>query len=168
MTDTIKIRGWAEWVLRDGQGRVKPLWSENRLGKWLRLRFGLDLREISFFGNWTDCLKMPNSITTLGHAMANGRMSNQGAYGVLTVLGIGIGTGGTTTLNSEITTGGGARATAGTVSQVTTTNANDTTSLVNTWTFRPASPSLKRASSIRLPWRAPICWRISRSPRSMW
>jgi hypothetical protein len=67
--------------------------------------------------------------------MANGRMSNQGSYGVLTVLAIGIGTGGTTTLNSEITTNGGARATAGTISQVTTTNANDTTSLVNTWTF---------------------------------
>jgi hypothetical protein len=62
-------------------------------------------------------------------------MSNQGSYGVLTVLAIGIGTGGTTTLNSEITTGGGARATAGTISQVTTTNANDTTSLVNVWTF---------------------------------
>jgi hypothetical protein len=135
MRDTIKIRGWAEWVLRDAQGDVKPLWKENRLGSWVRKTFGWNLKDLRAFGKWAPCLKLPNSITTLGHAMANGRMSNQGSYGVLTVLAIGIGTGGTTTLNSEITTGGGARATATTISQVTTTNANDTTSLALTWTF---------------------------------
>jgi hypothetical protein len=131
----IKMRGWAEWVLRDAQGNVKPLWQENRLGKWLRQTSGWDLKDLRAFGHWTLCLKLPNAITTLGHAMANGRMSNQGSYGVCTVLAIGIGTGGTTALNSEITTYGGARATATTISQVTTTNANDTTSLVLTWSF---------------------------------
>ena len=135
MQDKIRVRGLVEWVLRDAQGNVKPLWTENRFGKWLRETFGWDLKDVRLFGQWAPCLHLPNSITTLGHAMANGRMSNQGSYGVLTVLAIGIGTGGTTTLNSEITTGGGARATAGTISQVTTTNANDTTSLVNVWTF---------------------------------
>jgi hypothetical protein len=135
MSDTIKMRGWAEWVLRDAKGNVKPLWQENRLGKWLRQTFGWSLKDLRLLGQWTPCLKLPNSITTLGHAMANGRMSNQGSYGVCTALALGTGSGGSTSLNSEITTGGGARVTAGTISQVTTTNANDTTSLVNTWTF---------------------------------
>ena len=138
MPDTIKIRGWAEWTLRDAQGRVKPLWKENRLGKWLRETFGWDLKDFPAFGQWAPCLKIPNSITTLGHAMANGRMSNQGSYGVCTALAIGVGTGGTTALSSEITTLGGARATATTISQTLTSVANDTTSLAITWTFSGA------------------------------
>lgn len=78
-----------------------------------------------------------NTITNVGHAVANGLMSNQGAYGFAVNLAIGIGTqsgAGATALNSEITTGGGTRA-AGTASQITTTVTNDTTQLVHTWTF---------------------------------
>ena len=104
LTELQRIRGWAEFVLRDAEGNIKVQFEQ------------------------------PNTITTLGHAMANGRISNQGSYGVCTVLALGIGTGGTTTLNSEITTAGGARATA-VATQVTTTNASDTTQLVYTWTF---------------------------------
>lgn len=78
-----------------------------------------------------------NTITNVGHAVANGLMSNQGSYGFAINLAIGIGTqsaAGATALNSEISTNGGARA-AGTATQVTTTVSNDTTQLVHTWTF---------------------------------
>lgn len=82
-------------------------------------------------------IRKPNTITNVGHAVANGLMSNQGSYGYAIFLAIGIGTetGSTATaLNSEITTNGGARA-AGTASRTTTTQTNDTTSLTHTWTF---------------------------------
>lgn len=78
-----------------------------------------------------------NTITNVGHAVANGLMSNQGSYGFAAFLAIGIGTqsaGAATALNSEITTNGGARH-VGTASQITTTQTNDTTSLTWTWTF---------------------------------
>lgn len=139
MGDNYRIRGWAEWVLRDAQGRIKPVWVENGLGKWLRLNLGLDLQDVRLFGNWADRRVMPNTVTNVGHAAANGKMSNQGGYSTFTALAIGTGTQGTpstaTALAAEITTNGGARGTAGTISQVTTTVANDTTSLVKTWTF---------------------------------
>lgn len=78
-----------------------------------------------------------NTITNVGHACANGLMSNQGSYGYAVYLAIGIGTetGSTATaLNSEITSGGGARH-IGTATQVTTSVTNDTTSLTYVWTF---------------------------------
>lgn len=79
-----------------------------------------------------------NTITNVGHAAANGRISNQGGYNAFTYLAIGTGTQGSpatsTTLATEITTNGGARANA-TASQTTTTVTNDTTSLTYTWTF---------------------------------
>jgi hypothetical protein len=79
-----------------------------------------------------------NTITNIGHAAANGRISNQGSYSSFVNLAIGIGTQGSpatsTALASEITTNGGARS-AATASQITTTVTNDTTQLVHTWTF---------------------------------
>jgi hypothetical protein len=102
-----RMIGWTEFVLRDAEGNIK-------------LQF-----------------EKPNTITNVGHAAANGRISNQGSYSPFIYLAIGIGTetGSTATaLNSETTTLGGARASA-TASQVTTTITNDTTQLVYTWTF---------------------------------
>ena len=139
LQDKIGPRGVIEIVHRDANGRNKRLWQENRLGRWIRRTFGWDLKDIGLCGAWKDCLRFSNTITNVGHAAANGKMSNQGGYGTFTVQAIGIGTQGTpataTALASEITTGGGARGIAGTISQVTTTVTNDTTSLVKTWTF---------------------------------
>lgn len=116
---------------------------------WYRKVTGKDhevvkLREVTTYFTIRDSLgcivetrKLKNTITNVGHAVANGLMSNQGSYGFATFLAIGIGTqsaAGATALNSEITTAGGARAN-GTASQVTTTVTNDTTSLTHTWTF---------------------------------
>jgi hypothetical protein len=131
--------GTTEITLRDGNGNIKPLWSENRLGKFVRRTFGIDLQGWTGLGTWVDCLCQSNTITNVGHAAANGKLSNQGGYSTFTALAIGTGTQGTpatsTALAAEISTNGGARGTAGTISQVTTTVTNDTTSLVKTWTF---------------------------------
>lgn len=79
-----------------------------------------------------------NTITNVGHAAANGRISNQGSYSPFVNLAIGTGTQATpatsTALATEITTNGGARG-AATATQVTTSVTNDTTQLVKTWTF---------------------------------
>ncbi len=89
-------------------------------------------------GNIKDKRSYHNLITNVGHAAANGRMSNQGSYNPFIYLAIGTGTTAAaatdTALQTEITTGGGARASA-TATQVTTSVTNDTTQLVHTWTF---------------------------------
>lgn len=139
MGEKYRFHGHVEYVLRNATGRVKPLWQENRLGRWLRLTFGWDVKGFGAFGKRVPCLSIPNTITNVGHAAANGKMSNQGGYGTFTALAIGTGTQGSpataTALSAEITTNGGGRGAAGTITQVTTTVANDTTSLVKAWTF---------------------------------
>lgn len=83
-------------------------------------------------------LKTHNLITNIGHAAANGRMSNQGAYSPFVNMAIGTGTVAAAAtdraLHQEITTGGGARG-AATATQVTTSITNDTTQLTKTYTF---------------------------------
>jgi hypothetical protein len=129
-----------EFVLRDAHGRVKPLWNENALGRLLR-RAGCELRVPRLTGAWRQSLLTHNLITNVGHAAANARMSGQGSYNAFVNLAIGTGTTAAaatdTALQTEITTGGGARG-AATASQVTTTVTNDTTQLVKTWTFTSA------------------------------
>ena len=134
----MQLNGWTEIAVLDANGRRKRLWAENALGRYIRRHLGMDLQGWFLLGNWTDRLVRVNTITNVGHAAGNGRISNQGSYNAMVNLAIGIGTQGTpataTTLASEITTGGGSRG-AATASQVTTTVANDTTQLVKTWTF---------------------------------
>lgn len=119
------------FILRDSEGCVKQHWKFNILGRISNLKIpGLT-------GRYTEKLVTRNTITNVGHAVANGLMSNQGSYGYAIYLAIGIGTqsaAGATALNSEITTNGGQRAT-GTASRTTTSVTNDTTSLTHTWTF---------------------------------
>ena len=74
----------------------------------------------------------------MGHAAANGRISNQGGYSAFVNLCIGIGTTAAAAtdqaLSSEITANGGARS-AASATQTTATVTNDTMQLVHTWTF---------------------------------
>lgn len=131
--ERIKSVDTTSFTLRGTKGEVIPLWKPNLLTVWLRTSRRVNL----VTGRYVKRLVRHNTITNVGHAIANGLMSNQGSYGFATYLAIGIGTetGSTATaLNSEITTNGGARAN-GTASQVTTTVTNDTTSLTHTWTF---------------------------------
>ena len=78
-----------------------------------------------------------NLIVSAGKAEVAGLINEQTSGG-FTYLAIGTGTtspaAGDTTLEAEITTGGGARA-AATCSRITTTVTNDTAQMVHQWTF---------------------------------
>jgi hypothetical protein len=120
----------------DRSGNVVPLWQENILGRFLR-ELGHEVRTV-FTGRYSEVMFSHNLISNVGHALANGRMSNQGSYSPAVNIGIGQNTSSAAAtdqaLGQEITTAGGARA-AATASQVTTTVASDTTQLVKTFTF---------------------------------
>jgi len=85
-----------------------------------------------------DTRRISNLVPTAGLAGIASRINGSGAEAAFTYLAIGIGTtaaaAGNTTLESEITTNGGERAAAA-VSRTTTTVANDTATLIKTWTF---------------------------------
>jgi hypothetical protein len=125
-----------EFVLRR-DGEIVPLWNANTIGKFVRETIGIEVKAPGF-GHYADSLLNHNTITNVGHAAANGRISNQGSYNAFVNLAIGTGTQGSpstaTALSAEITTGGGARG-AASASQVTTTVTNDTTQLQKTWSF---------------------------------
>lgn len=81
---------------------------------------------------------VPNLITTVGKAAVAGLILTDVAGTLFDYMAIGTGTtaaaAGDTTLQTEITTNGGARV-AGTGTRVTTTTTNDTAQLVASWTF---------------------------------
>jgi hypothetical protein len=124
--------------LYDAKGDPKTVWVENRLGAFLRRWLRREVRLPLLTGDHAYVRLTSNLITNVGHAAANARLSGQGAYSTFVNLALGTGTtaaaAADTALQTEITTGGGARG-AATATQVTTTVANDTTQLVKTWTF---------------------------------
>lgn len=115
-----EIRLW------DKNGNPKSVYSPFMTG--LRAMLGMDIY----------VRKTHNLITNVGHAAANGRMSNQGGYSPFVNIAIGLGTGAAAAtdiaLQNEISTLGGQRG-AATATQVTTSVTNDTTQLVKTFTF---------------------------------
>lgn len=137
MEDTIKHLETTEFVLRDAYGFVKPIWNENFLGRFFR-QLGFNIRVPLVTGLAKESLIQHNTITNVGHAAANGRISNQGSYSPFVNIAIGVGVQGSpatsTALASESTTVGSARSAAA-ATQKTTTVTNDTTQLVKTFTF---------------------------------
>lgn len=136
-----KIPHNVEYVLRDKDGNVKPMFQENRIFRFL-LKHGVvspHFPKIRFLlGTWRDAKVFSNIVTSAGHAGVASRINGAGAEAAFTFIAIGIGTvaagAGDTALGSEITTGGGARA-AATASRVTTDVTNDTAQNVITFTF---------------------------------
>lgn len=99
---------------------------------------GYGMRLPFITGRYVDELAIANLVTTTGKAGIASRINGSGAEAAFTYLAIGTGTtaaaAGDTTLQTEITTNGGQRASA-TASRVTTTVTNDTARLVLTYTF---------------------------------
>lgn len=133
-----------EYVLRDKDGNIKPIFQPNGLCLFL-IKKGLlsanseKIKNIPFlFGNWQNKMVIANLITNAGKAGVASRINGAGAEPAFTYLAIGIGTNPAaatnTTLQSEITTNGGQRASA-TPTRVTTTVTNDTARNVVTFTF---------------------------------
>ena len=134
--ESSKIRGELTFVLKDKFGKVKKLWNENCLGKFIRMNFGLDLKGVFFLGHWDTKMQFHNLIPTVGKAGMASRCNGAGAEAAFTYLAVGTGTvaaaAGDTTLGTETTTSGLARA-AATCTRVTTTVADDTAQLDKTW-----------------------------------
>src|SRR5229473_2117240 len=133
-----QVRENVEYVLRDKDGNIKPLFQENALCRWLLKTGRLSPLWINqaygkflapFLGHYSLSKNVSNLITNAGHALISGLLNGSGSPAAATF--IAVGTGATaasatdTTLQSETATSGLSRA-AGTVSLVTTSVTNDT------------------------------------------
>lgn len=98
--------------------------------------YGLRIPGIT--GGYVNELRLANLVTNAGLAGIASRINGDGSAAVFNYIAIGTGTtaaaAGDTTLQTEITTNGGERASA-TVSRTTTTVTNDTARFVKTFTF---------------------------------
>jgi hypothetical protein len=132
-TEILAVRDTnTEFVLRDKEGNIKQLFQPNVLGNLTGLR-------IPFVtGTYQDSYKRHNLVTNVGHQGCASRLSNQGSFSPFVNIAIGTGTTAAavtnTALQTEITTGGGARK-AATASLTTTNVSNDTVSLTAAFTF---------------------------------
>lgn len=143
----VPLRQNVEYVLRDRNGNVKQLWTDNRLGSLL-LKFirqvapsgsylaTYGLRIPGLTGFWSGKRVIRNLITSAGKAGVASRINGDGAEAAFTYIAVGTGTtaanAADTTLQTETAASGLSRA-AGTASRVTTTVANDTAQLVKTF-----------------------------------
>lgn len=129
-----------EYVLRDAQGNIKPIFQENKLFTFL-MEKGIvspHFFKIPFLlGNWSDRKVVANLKTNAGLAGMASRCNGSGGEAAFTYIAVGTGTNaasaGDTTLQTELATSGLSRAN-GSVSRVTTTQTNDTAQVTNTFT----------------------------------
>ena len=136
---TIGLKQNIEYVLRDKNGNIKKLWNENAIAKFFREALDISLPRIPLlFGYWGLSLNIHNLVVDAGKAGVASRINGSGGEAAFTYIAIGTGTtaaaAGDTALQTEITTGGGARANA-TASRVTTAVTNDTAQLQYTFNF---------------------------------
>lgn len=134
-----KMRENVEFVLRDKNGNVKPIFQENRLFTWL-IKKGIvspNFYKIPYlFGGWKMSKMISNMVVNAGFAGIASRINGAGGEAAFTYIATGTGTTAAavtdTTLVTELSTLGLSRA-AATASRVTTTVTNDTAQLVNTF-----------------------------------
>lgn len=129
-----------EYVLRDKDGNIKPLFQENRLFRFL-LRNGIvspHAPKIQYLlGTWQLAKVQPNLVTSAGKAGAASRINGSGGEAAFVYIAVGTGTNaaaaGDTALQTELATSGLSRVSA-TASRVTTSVTNDTAQLQTTFT----------------------------------
>lgn len=137
----MRIAENVSYELRDKDGNIKPLFQPNKLFTFL-LKRGLVspyvVKVPYLFGQWQNKLQISNLITNAGFAGVASRINGAGAEAAFDYIAIGTGTTAAnvsdTTLETEITTNGGQRA-QGTASRTTTDVTNDTSTIVNTFSF---------------------------------
>jgi hypothetical protein len=129
-----------EYVHRDKDGNVKPIFQENRLFTWLMKKGILSphATKVPFIlGQWSTVKSLSNLVVSAGKAGAASRINGSGGEAAFTYIALGTGTGaaaaGDTVLGTELATSGLSRANS-TASRVTTTVTNDTAQLQNTFT----------------------------------
>lgn len=155
-----KIEHNVEYVLRDKDGNIKPIFTENKFGSFLLktvrkfvkepitadgvvrkgllnylAAYGLQIPYLT--GNWALSRNISNLVTNAGFAGVASRINGADAEAAFTYIAVGTGTGaaaaGDTTLGTETAASGLTRA-AGTASRVTTTQTNDTAQVTKTFT----------------------------------
>jgi hypothetical protein len=134
-----------EYVLRDKNGNIKPIFQENAFCKALLKSGWLSPLWINspvaaliapFFGHWATSKTIGNLITNAGFALAAGLLNGSGSPAAATYIAVGTGTTAAavtdTALQTESSTSGLSRASA-TVSLVTTSVTNDTAQMTKTF-----------------------------------
>jgi len=135
-----RIRENIEIVVRDKNGKIKPVFQPNKLFQFL-IATGIVsplFHKIPFLlGSWQQSLNVSNLVPTVGKAGVASRINGDGAEAVFTYIAVGTGTTGAdaanTTLEAEIADSGLNRQ-AGTASRSTTDVTNDTAELTKTFT----------------------------------
>lgn len=127
------VRGWTEMRLFDGNGNPKPMFKENKLWKFFKKNFGLDVVIPFVTGVFTFEAISRNTITDVG-LQVTAKQVNGVTTAPVTAIAIGVGTPSSTALGSESTTNGGSRG-AATCTNQTTTSTGDTARWVKTFTF---------------------------------
>lgn len=121
----------------DKDGNPKKIFKENKLWKFIKSLFNLDLQIPFLTGSFGFSKTCANLITSAGKAGVASRINGDGALAAFTYLAVGIGTtaadAADTALESEIVDSGLERA-AATCSRVTTDVTNDTAQLLKAWT----------------------------------
>lgn len=134
--DKLSLKGKMFISAKDAQGNAVKLWNENKIGRFLLHKVGMDLRIPLLTGNFGDKV-VRNLIVDAGLAGLASRLNGSGAEPAFTYLALGTGTtaavAGNTTLEAEIIDTGLER-TSATVSRETDTATNDTAVLTSTWT----------------------------------
>lgn len=155
-----ELRDNVEYVLRDKNGKIKKLFTENRLGTKIlqffrkinpepvnkngQIKPGLmnylsayGLRIPFITGFWGNFSLKANLMTNAGFAGVASRINGAGSEAAFTWIAVGTGTTAAnvadTALQTELAVSGLSRANS-TASRVTTTQTNDTAQLVNTFT----------------------------------
>jgi len=147
--DNAGMKGIVKIQLLDKEGNSKSIFQGNDLWEKINKAFKLDVRLPFITGRYTKEGVMYNTITTAGLAVTAKRLGGVTANSI-SHMAIGTGTGGTTTLFSEITTGGGARAVVTPTSQTTSTTGDTircTKTFEFTGTFAVTEEGLLNASS---------------------
>jgi hypothetical protein len=154
------VRENVEYILRDKDGNLKQMFTENALGtaflKFIRRHVSQPIDEagqvkpgllnylaayglrIPFLtGSWGYSRNLCNLITSAGRAVLSGLINGSGAFAAFTYIAVGTGTTaaaiGDTALQTETATSGLSRA-AGSVSRITTSVTNDTAQVSVTFT----------------------------------
>lgn len=135
-----------EYVLRDKDGNVKPIFQENERARKMLKAGTLNPNWINQWyapllapalGTWSDKKQIGNLITNAGRGLISGLINGSGTPAAATYIAVGTGTTAASTsdtaLQTETATSGLSRA-AGTVSLVTTSVTNDTAQITKTFT----------------------------------
>lgn len=138
MKERLPAGGVFTVVVRDSDGNPKKLWNYNLLGllllKWFRLHTPKNWR---LFGFWDDKLVMHNLVVNAGLAGVASKLAGAGGEADFDYLAVGTGTtgvvAGDTTLETEITDSGLARAQDSSPTRSTTTVTNDTAEMNYQW-----------------------------------